>query len=120
MNQRVGDDKDLPINRALILSPWSGEALKARVVATDPKADLALLKLEHGRLPALPVASAESSQATKLTAKTPGELSTRLRAGKRCRNLGDYIKIFDITLSVLQERKSPREPLKIGAPPEVT
>src|SRR5437899_1465121 len=68
VNQRVGDDKDLPINRALILSPWSGEALKARVVATDPKADLALLTLEHGRLPALPVAGAEGCQAAKLTA----------------------------------------------------
>jgi tetratricopeptide (TPR) repeat protein len=57
---RLGDEKDLPVDQALVLSPWTGEPLKARVVATDEKADLALLKLERGRLPALPIASAAS------------------------------------------------------------
>src|SRR5687768_12466275 len=41
---RVGEEKDLPVDHVLVLSPWSGEPLKARVVATDQKADLALLK----------------------------------------------------------------------------
>ncbi len=62
---RLGDGKDLPVDHALVLSPWTGEPLKARVVATDEKADLALLKLERGRLPALPVASADTFQPGK-------------------------------------------------------
>lgn len=62
----LGDGKELPVPHAVVLSPWSGEALKARVVALDPKADLALLKLEGGRLPALPVADAEAFQPAKL------------------------------------------------------
>jgi tetratricopeptide (TPR) repeat protein len=49
-----------------VLSPWTGEPLKARIVATDPKADLALLKLERGRLPALPVAGAAAFDPAKL------------------------------------------------------
>jgi adenosine deaminase len=37
------------------------------------------------------------------THKLP-ELTRLLEAGKRTRNLGDYLKIFDLTLSVMQER----------------
>jgi tetratricopeptide (TPR) repeat protein len=65
----VGDGKDLPVEHVLVLSPWSGESVKADVVATDPKADLALLKLDHGRWPALPVASAEAFQPEKLASE---------------------------------------------------
>ena len=39
----------------------------------------------------------------KLPAKTPAELAKKLTAGPRVRNLADYLKIFDITLSVLQD-----------------
>ncbi len=69
VNQHVGDDRELAVEQLLVLSPWSGEPLKAKVVATDAKADLALLKLESGRLPALPVAGAEAFD----PAKTPTE-----------------------------------------------
>jgi tetratricopeptide (TPR) repeat protein len=62
----VGGDKDLPVTQVLVLSPWSGEPVKAHVVATDSKADLALLKLEHGQLPTLPVAAADDFQPEKL------------------------------------------------------
>jgi len=65
----VGDEKELPVEHVLVLSPWSGEAVKAQVVATDPKADLALLKLDHARWPALPVASAEAFQPDKLASE---------------------------------------------------
>jgi len=33
-----------------------------------------------------------------------GKLTTLLQAGKRTRNLGDYLKIFDYTLAVMQQR----------------
>lgn len=62
----VGEEKELPVEHVLVLSPWSGESLRAHVVATDPKADLALLKLDHGRLPTLPVAGADQFQPEKL------------------------------------------------------
>lgn len=65
----VGGDKDLPVAHVLVLSPWSGEAVKAEVVATDPKADLALLKLDQMHWPALPVASAEAFQPEKLASE---------------------------------------------------
>jgi len=39
----------------------------------------------------------------KIPAKTPAELAKKLTAGPRVRNLSDYLKIFDITLSVLQD-----------------
>src|SRR5436305_14950314 len=39
ITQHVGDDQELSVEQALVLSPWTGEPLKARVVATDPKAD---------------------------------------------------------------------------------
>src|SRR5205085_10311404 len=62
----VGEEKELPVEHVLVLSPWSGESVRARVIATDPKADLALLKLERGRLPTIPVASADQFQPAKL------------------------------------------------------
>jgi tetratricopeptide (TPR) repeat protein len=66
VTQHVGEEKLLPVENVLVLSPWSGEVSKARVVATDPKADLALLKLERGRLPVLPVASATAFNPEKV------------------------------------------------------
>ena len=65
----VGDEKDLPVEHVLVLSPWSGEVVKAEVVATDPKADLALLKLDQKQWPALPVADAGAFQPDKLASE---------------------------------------------------
>lgn len=44
------------------------------------------------------------AQGIRLPTRKLPELTRLLQAGKRTRNLGDYLKIFDITLSVMQER----------------
>ena len=44
------------------------------------------------------------AQGVKLPTTNLGRLTKLLQAGKRTRNLGEYLKIFDITLSVMQER----------------
>jgi adenosine deaminase len=44
------------------------------------------------------------AQGVKLPTRKLGELTRILTAGKRTRSLGDYLRIFDITLSVMQER----------------
>jgi len=43
-------------------------------------------------------------QGVELPTKHLGELTRLLQAGKRTRDLGDYLKIFDLTLSVMQEK----------------
>jgi adenosine deaminase len=45
-----------------------------------------------------------NDQGVKLPTRKLPELVRLLQAGKRTRSLGDYLKIFDITLSVLQRR----------------
>jgi adenosine deaminase len=44
------------------------------------------------------------AQGVKLPTRNLTRLTRILEAGKRTRNLGDYLKIFDYTLSVLQEK----------------
>jgi adenosine deaminase len=44
------------------------------------------------------------AQGVKLPTRKLGELTRVLTAGKHTRSLGDYLKIFDLTLSVMQER----------------
>jgi adenosine deaminase len=44
------------------------------------------------------------AQGIRLPTRKLPELTRLLEAGKRTRNLGDYLKIFDLTLSVMQER----------------
>ena len=43
-------------------------------------------------------------QNVKLPTTNLARLTRLMQAGKRTRNLGDYLKIFDITLSVMQEK----------------
>ncbi len=43
-------------------------------------------------------------QGVQLPTTHLGRLTRLMQAGKRTRNLGDYLKIFDITLSVMQEK----------------
>ena len=43
-------------------------------------------------------------QGVRLPTRKLPALTRLLQAGKRTRNLGDYLKIFDLTLSVLQEK----------------
>ena len=66
-----------------------------------PKTDLHLHL--DGSLRPRTVWDLAKEQNVKLPAKTPTELAKKLTAGPRVRSLGDYLKIFDITLSVLQE-----------------
>lgn len=44
------------------------------------------------------------AQGVKLPTHHLGRLTRLMQAGKRTRNLGDYLRIFDITLSVMQEK----------------
>jgi len=75
--------------------------LKLDVLKRLPKTDLHLHL--DGSLRPRTVWDLAKEQKVKLPAKTPAELAKRLVAGPRVRNLGDYLKTFDITLSVLQE-----------------
>ena len=43
-------------------------------------------------------------QGVELPTTNLGELTRLLQAGKRTRDLGDYLKIFDLTLAVMQEK----------------
>jgi len=45
-------------------------------------------------------------QNVKLPTTNLVKLTRLMQAGRRTRNLGDYLKIFDITLSVMQEKES--------------
>ncbi len=46
------------------------------------------------------------AQRVKLPTRQLPALTRLLEAGRRTRNLGDYLKIFDITLSVMQEKEA--------------
>jgi len=46
------------------------------------------------------------AQGVRLPTTKLGDLTRLLTAGKRTRSLGDYLKIFDLTLSVLQRREA--------------
>lgn len=46
------------------------------------------------------------AQGVKLPTRNLAQLTRLLRAGKRTRNLGEYLKIFDLTLSVMQRKES--------------
>ena len=45
-------------------------------------------------------------QGVRLPTRNLPQLTRILEAGKRTRNLADYLKIFDYTLSVMQEREA--------------
>jgi adenosine deaminase len=47
-----------------------------------------------------------TEQGVKLPTRELGRLTRLLQAGKRTRNLGDYLKIFDYTLSVMQTKEA--------------
>ena len=47
-----------------------------------------------------------TEQGVKLPTTNLAKLTRLMQAGKRTRNLGDYLKIFDITLSVMQEKEA--------------
>jgi adenosine deaminase len=45
-------------------------------------------------------------QGVRLPTTDLGKLTRLMQAGKRTRNLGDYLKIFDLTLSVMQQKEA--------------
>lgn len=47
-----------------------------------------------------------AAQGVRLPSRDLPKLTRILQAGKRTRNLADYLKIFDITLSVMQEKEA--------------
>jgi adenosine deaminase len=76
--------------------------LTRRVLHRLPKTDIHC-HLDGCLRPATILELAEA-QGVRLPTTHLGRLTRLLQAGKRTRNLGDYLKIFDITLSVMQER----------------
>jgi adenosine deaminase len=47
-----------------------------------------------------------TAQGVELPTRQLGELTRLLQAGRRTRSLGDYLRIFDYTLSVMQEKEA--------------
>jgi len=76
--------------------------LTQRVVRRLPKTDIHC-HLDGCLRPRTMLALAES-QGIKLPTWNLTRLTKLLQAGRRTRSLGDYLKIFDLTLSVLQRR----------------
>ena len=73
-----------------------------RIIERLPKAEIHC-HLDGSLRPRTVLELAEA-QGVKLPTSNVAKLTRLLQAGKRTRNLGEYLKIFDITLSVLQER----------------
>ncbi len=78
--------------------------LTTRVIQRLPKTDIHCHL--DGCLRPRTVLDLADQQGVKLPTRKISELTRLLQAGKRTRNLGDYLKIFDITLSVMQQREA--------------
>jgi adenosine deaminase len=76
--------------------------LTQRVIQRLPKTDIHC-HLDGCVRPRTMLELAEA-QGVRLPTRNLSRLTRILQAGKRTRNLGDYLKIFEYTLSVLQER----------------
>ncbi len=76
--------------------------LSSRIIERLPKAEIHC-HLDGSLRPATMLELADA-QGIKLPTRNLVRLTRVLQAGRRTRNLGEYLKIFDLTLSVLQER----------------
>jgi adenosine deaminase len=75
-----------------------------RIIRRLPKTDLHC-HLDGCLRPATIIELAEA-QGVKLPTRNVAQLTKMLQAGKRTQNLEDYLKIFDLTLSVMQEKEA--------------
>ncbi len=75
-----------------------------RVVQRLPKTDLHCHL--DGCLRPRTLLELADAQGVKLPTRNLAQLTQHLKAGKRTRNLEEYLKIFDLTLSVMQEREA--------------
>jgi len=75
-----------------------------RIIERLPKAEIHC-HLDGSLRPRTVLELAEE-QGVELPTTNVAKLTRLLQAGKRTRNLGEYLKIFDITLSVMQEREA--------------
>jgi len=76
--------------------------LTLRVIQRLPKVDIHCHL--DGSLRPRTVLELADAQGVRLPTRNLAALTRLLQAGRRTRNLADYLKIFDITLSVMQER----------------
>ncbi len=75
-----------------------------RVIQRLPKTDLHCHL--DGCLRPRTIVELADAQGVKLPTRNVAQLTRTLQAGKRTRDLGEYLRIFDITLSVMQEKEA--------------
>ena len=78
--------------------------LTQRIIERLPKTDIHCHL--DGCLRPRTVLELADQQGVKLPTRNLRQLTRLLQAGKRTRNLGDYLRIFDTTLSVMQSREA--------------
>jgi adenosine deaminase len=78
--------------------------LTARVIQRLPKTDIHCHL--DGCLRPRTMLELADQQGVKLPTRRIPELTRLLQAGRRTRNLADYLKIFDLTLSVMQQKEA--------------
>ena len=106
--RKLANDRPLVPSRLMVISPWTGESVEARVVKTNASTDLALLRLDGPALPALALAAED--------ALGPGDArrpSPRARPALRLPPSGIGSGAFDAPRPL---RRAPKRQLRITHP----